>query len=362
MLAYHFMLYAGFFVLIAVSYRITDPAFLADFLRLACAYILVGAGAYLLNDYSDLVPDSASGKWNAVQHTGKTVALILITILWSAGALIVYTLPGDLLLLLGGQLLLLLLYSVKPFRLKERRITGVVADALYAHVVPELMLLVLAGEYAGIPWSFAGCLLGFTFLTGLRDILVHQLNDAENDRFSGTKTLAVQKPGTARMIARYAEPCSMIAAGGMLLAVSLQTGNRLLLVSMLLMAGLYLHAVNQSRGQVPAGDASTRAYVLAVYPLLLVIAMLNRPGLHLVFLLHPYAVSVMRQWLNKLYIVLKMLVKVLFALVFIRLLPAIVNRVLYVLFLLFGRDLKERPLYERENEPLLFKRIRKLIG
>jgi 1,4-dihydroxy-2-naphthoate octaprenyltransferase len=90
------------------------------------------------------------------------------------------------------------LYSLPPFRLKERGIAGVFADAAGALLFPALVAVALVyrdgGSEPALLWLAAVALWALAY--GLRGILWHQLLDAEADRAAGTATFVLRTPRT----------------------------------------------------------------------------------------------------------------------------------------------------------------------
>lgn len=158
---------------------------------------------YLNNDLSDREQDKRAEKNNAL--FGKSN--LQITLLYFTFALLAFLpwrfLPFDevSILLIGVELLLFILYSFQPFRLKERGIWGLITDSLYAHVLPAILAswtfyLLIDKAYPYFSWFILS--LGiWQFVSGFRNILSHQIKDYKNDLNSNTKTW-VNKIGLER--------------------------------------------------------------------------------------------------------------------------------------------------------------------
>src|SRR5262249_57433548 len=87
--------------------------------------------------------------------------------------------------LLGFELLLFVLYAFPPFRLKERGMLGLFADALYAHAIPAVLAvmtfsLMANRAYDHLTW-FVLALGLWQFFLGVRNIVLHQLKDFDGD-------------------------------------------------------------------------------------------------------------------------------------------------------------------------------------
>ena len=84
-----------------------------------------------------------------------------------------------------------LAYSALPFRIKERKWLGVVADGLAAHVYPAALAL-LSVPHFGTGRASAPvivCVLVWAMAAGLRGVLSHQLYTAERDVQGGLRTV-----------------------------------------------------------------------------------------------------------------------------------------------------------------------------
>lgn len=150
--------------------------------------------AYLLNDWSDIKADTLSGKDNAlasVEENHKYFLLLLFLLI----ALIPWMyLPFDSfsLMLILTEIFLFIFYSFPPFRLKERGIFGVLADSAYAHVIPAVLashtFLLFAKQSIFDHPHLIFILMIWQFISGIRNIISHQIIDFDNDIKSGIKT------------------------------------------------------------------------------------------------------------------------------------------------------------------------------
>ncbi len=154
----------------------------------------IGGIGYFLNDLTDIEPDRIAGKRNMFLLFSKTtIGLIGI------GCLIFTILPWLLfpftiisLFFICLEIGLFAIYSFKPFRLKEKGWAGLVADALYAHVIPVMFAVYTFTLIKNPLFNLEFCHITgvlWVFLTGTRNILKHQIEDFDNDQKSNTKTL-----------------------------------------------------------------------------------------------------------------------------------------------------------------------------
>ncbi|MBL7799992.1 MAG: UbiA family prenyltransferase [Chitinophagales bacterium] len=147
---------------------------------------------YLLNDFFDQDKDRLAGKKNFLLNKTTIqksvyfgIALLMLFTPW-------YYLPFDTftIVLIVLQLSLFLSYSMPGIRLKERGLLGLITDALYAHSIPAVMAVhtytLISDKPADGVW--VALLFAWQFCVGLRNILLHQLNDSDADQLSNTKT------------------------------------------------------------------------------------------------------------------------------------------------------------------------------
>jgi len=212
-----FLITVPYIVLLQGQYANGAAAFTAI---LASVLIIVGVAGigYLTNDLGDRKKDALIKKQNA---TGRMSAasLALLFVLFLCLALLPWLcLPFDALslLLLAVQFALFYAYAFKPFRLKEKGMAGVITDALYAHANPTLLAAYTFLLYTnasltefGLPLLFL-CL--WQLLLGMRNILLHQLKDLDDDRRSGTRTFvtASGKERSETLVKRWLLPMELI--------------------------------------------------------------------------------------------------------------------------------------------------------
>ena len=157
---------------------------------------MIGAAAFghYINDIFDLQDDLQAGKENRTAGQ-STIVKFCIAVALAAVALLPWILlprnnynSG----LVISHLLIFLVYSAPPIRLKERGVLAVFADAVYAHVIPGLVVLFTLLPYVEMEHLTGFILLfaGWQFLVGCRNILNHHIDDYENDMISNTTTTA----------------------------------------------------------------------------------------------------------------------------------------------------------------------------
>ncbi len=150
---------------------------------------------YFTNDWADISVDKKAGRQNEVAKlsiTYKTIAISILTLLFLLPWFWLPTTPIILFLVLG-QFLLFIFYSFKPIRLKNRGVLSLIADSLYAYVLPSLSIALSFGLVGVWPASqniFLVMLVLWQIMTGLRNALGHQIKHRTEDIFVGAKTFA----------------------------------------------------------------------------------------------------------------------------------------------------------------------------
>lgn len=169
-------------------------ALLALFLATSVATAVFG---HLLNDLSDLAADRAAGVRRPLHALAPATRLGLVLLALAAAIAPWLWLPRDAwnVSAFALELALLAAYSLPPLRFKERGGAGVVADALYGHALPMVVVTAtfrLATGISGIggTWfrSLAVALVLWKLAQGLCGALVGQIRGRRADRRSGTRT------------------------------------------------------------------------------------------------------------------------------------------------------------------------------
>jgi 4-hydroxybenzoate polyprenyltransferase len=199
---------------------------LPQVVALLLAFTVGASYVSIINDWTDRADDAAAGKPNRLAHTSGPVVALLLGLCLGAGLGFgwyfwqLQPLAG---LLYLGAWVVYSLYSLPPFRLKERGLAGVLADAAGAHVFPQLLTAVLLSQWAGRPvpglWLLA--VGGWALGCGVRNILWHQLGDAAHDVRAGVVTFVTrQGRGAARWLAKWLAFPLEIAGFSLLLVMS----------------------------------------------------------------------------------------------------------------------------------------------
>lgn len=159
----------------------------------------ISAGAIyvsILNDYTDLEFDIASGKSNRLERFSPLKRKLILGASIFVSILFCCFFINDWLSLTFYLLAYLAfsLYSIPPFRFKNRGVLGVMCDASGAHLFPSLFIVASISHRLGMEIDplWIGLIGIWAFSYGLRGILWHQFWDRENDLSINHHTFATQ--------------------------------------------------------------------------------------------------------------------------------------------------------------------------
>lgn len=188
----------------------------------------VAAYGYIVNDIFDIEVDCKAGKSNAMAQFLPWQRFLFCLVFVATGfAVPVLMKFGTLaIILLAINYLLPTLYSAPPLRLKERGIWGILSDAAGAHLIPTLFVAATFLHLSTAPQpnalTFSVIAAAWAFFAGVRDILLHQLWDRDNDLNAGISTFVTQlQPESVRLwINRLVFPCEIIVFSGLAVVLS----------------------------------------------------------------------------------------------------------------------------------------------
>ena len=190
--------------LLAVIYYVLSQAtpsvplvtVLLHILLFLIATIGIAGFGYLLNDLFDMKEDQKTNSRNVASQLGLSRLTPLLLLMLAIGCLpwLVLPLGWPGISLIGLEFALFALYSIPPVRLKERGLLGIVADALYAYVVPTLVAWLTFAHLCEVatPAWFGGLVAIWGLALGIRHMLRHQVYDLSRDRQAGITTFVIQ--------------------------------------------------------------------------------------------------------------------------------------------------------------------------
>ncbi|MDB5281926.1 MAG: hypothetical protein JWO06_1001, partial [Bacteroidota bacterium] len=156
-----------------------------------------GIMGYLINDWADIKENSLQQRPNFMGSIPAMWRYVLTLPAIAVAVVPWYFLLFDkiVIALLSIQILCYLVYSFYPFRIKERGMAGLLLDAIYAHVLPAVLVIYAFSQlgHVDLTMGFLGCgiLLCYLAVVGVRNIIMHQQKDFEDDKNAGTKTFVV---------------------------------------------------------------------------------------------------------------------------------------------------------------------------
>lgn len=188
------------FIYLITSISVSPPSlggFLEAFGLFTLASLGIGSFGHLLNDVADVSQDMRSGAQNLVARRGPMATAAAFAFALGLGILPWWWLPTTpaILSLVALEYVLFAVYSLPPFRLKNRGIFGPIADALYAYVLPNAVAVLLFARLGqvDVPGWLMMAILVCCFFFGLERILYHQLIDEPRDRIDAITTFAVTR-------------------------------------------------------------------------------------------------------------------------------------------------------------------------
>lgn len=335
----------------------TIPLNTASVLLLVCSLITsVGFAAlgYFINEFFDKKDDYLAGKLNklALISPNKQIILLLVILSFTFSPWFFLPKSGLSFLLMAIQILLFIVYSSPPFRLKKNWLAATIIDSLYAYVVPFVLssytyhLFSLQTPRSSLLYVILVVYAVTLFLVGMRNITIHNINDVFNDKRLGILTL----PRRLGVVATNNYLITSIYLEFLLSAILcclLSSYNLLFLVGVGMVA-MQLYTFTQKQYVLkngilvnkPTRHAPDKLFQL-LFPLLFLVNLLFYNPLWLILLLFHLTIFIpintykpIKSWavrvkigLHKLRIQLK------------HLLSLVINYSIYFVFLLFGVNL-----------------------
>ncbi|MBI1286589.1 MAG: glycosyltransferase [Flavobacteriales bacterium] len=187
-----------------------------------------GLATYFLNDWADIPSDRKAGKTNAVADllpwTRLPIFLVVIGFTMAPWFLF-FRSDSFSKVLIALEFMLIFLYPLPPFRLKNHPRAAMLADSLYAFTVPTVLawhtfdLMVLNRVVSNLQPHLVFLAVWMT-MRGLRQIVNHHVQDRENDRVSGTPNLALRMEiyRIRGMVGRIIYPVEFVSSVGFFLS------------------------------------------------------------------------------------------------------------------------------------------------
>lgn len=152
--------------------------------------ITTASFGFYLNEYTDIKDDLKAGKENAVSLLSKPKAItfLLFIICMMTLSSLPFWKNEKIIFLFLIQILLFIVYSCPPIRLKRNPYIAVLLDSLYSGTLFFIIALIYSN--AKVTWSILGLTIAFGVFRGIRNILYHVTKDIEIDKKAGQNTVA----------------------------------------------------------------------------------------------------------------------------------------------------------------------------
>lgn len=206
-------------IVYAIAWLEEIPLQAIGFSALLFCISVMGSAAfgYWLNDCTDVKEDLKAGKINHAAALNITQRILIIVTLGIIGWLPwLFLLPVKIAwAALGLLFICFFLYSMPPFRFKNRAILGVLCDIHYGHVLPIIITVATFGSLYSLfeakKWNLIIILLILLYIKGFRNITEHQINDRKNDRKNGVYTfvIAIKPLNAARLLSFVLVPVEL---------------------------------------------------------------------------------------------------------------------------------------------------------
>lgn len=156
--------------------------------------------SYVVNDYADLDIDKKAGKEKVIAHMPKWsiwCSIIAMAIAGNVPILLYADNKAVCVVLIILTYFLGLAYSIPGIRFKERGLWGLIECSFAQRCMPLLIIISLIKLDTHLVVMLAGWVI-LSFVDGLRYIIIHQVNDLENDVATGVNTYVSKKRGDYR--------------------------------------------------------------------------------------------------------------------------------------------------------------------
>ncbi len=150
---------------------------------------------YFINEYFDIKHDYIAGKINRLSNISNTQKISLLFVILSSCLIPWLYLPYNKIsiILIIGQITLFCAYAMPPLRLKLNTWLAPIIDSLYAYIIPLLLSYYTYYLFTANTASHLTALILvysiLLFIVGLRNIVIHYINDIFKDKAAGLITL-----------------------------------------------------------------------------------------------------------------------------------------------------------------------------
>lgn len=196
------ILIVPYFILYNSNLELLNAIYIVFFI--ICALIVGAIYVSILNDITDVEEDRAAGKNNNMAKYSRIKQFLFLSIPIFLALLFCWFLRKNIFALTFYLLsyVSFTLYSLPPFRLKQRGVLGLIADASGSQMLPSLFAVACMSYFSNYQLSINEILTlaVWSLCFGLRGILWHQFHDLENDVRSGLCTIVQRMEKTSTMV------------------------------------------------------------------------------------------------------------------------------------------------------------------
>lgn len=190
----------GFFTYILFKYLAYESVDFSN-LQLNDVYLLIilvllAVYGHLINDFSDFNFDIKSNKHNLFENfpvfTHQPIIILIGTIVLLTAH---FLLNNNVFLIIVFQFICSILYSIKPFRLKEKGVFALLLTGIYERSLPYLIIIVHVVNKQALQQDIlliTVTYLAWSYLWECRNYLNGQLNDFVVDKQLSVKTIVVE--------------------------------------------------------------------------------------------------------------------------------------------------------------------------
>lgn len=191
---------SGGFTFILFKYIFGGNAFFSflnwNDLILFLILLLLAIEGHFINDYSDFQFDKKAGKRNIFNHIKTSHASGIIFLIGSIIlASSIFFFSTEVSILIALQIGCSILYSLKPFRIKERGLIALLLTGLYERTLPFLIIILAIApniSLISVPVIvFSITYLLWSYLWECRNFINGQVNDYNDDLKTNTLSIAI---------------------------------------------------------------------------------------------------------------------------------------------------------------------------
>jgi hypothetical protein len=342
--AYNMLLFANFSLLLIICFDL--PFLIPKIYILISAYLFIGLAGYFINDYFDIDKDRLSNKFNVTHIINKYWVILAIVTFIAIGLQLVTLVSKYAPYVVYLEIILLVLYSSKPTRLKEKGFLGILTDSAYSHTLPSIIIIQIINEYVIAPYWFWLLFVCLNSCIGIRDILIHQSIDFEKDVKSETNTFYTKHVLLSNKLILWFEDFVSFMLIALIGSLCLEKKSLAITTVFLFVLLSWIRYKFKKLREI---NYVIRSYILSSSILIFYLST-NRLSV-LALLIHPYNFHFTLHFIKNLNSNIIGPIKRILSLIehlYKSKFTLLINYTLYYFFIPFGRNLKSKPLYKKK--------------